>query len=106
MDRLSLTLPAGRGDTALHHGQRRAHERWPVQADVELLEPAVASGITINASVGGMRIAVDCALRAGDVCLLRVRFPSGKETLERGQIVWSREARDGCIAGLQFLGRN
>ena len=105
MERLSLTLPSGGRDAALHHGQRRAHERWPVQADVSLLEPTSGTGVTINASVGGMRIAVDGCLRPGDAVLLRLRFPSGKETLERARVVWSRAVRDGQIVGLQFVGQ-
>jgi hypothetical protein len=70
---------------------------------VRVIEPALGRGVTINASDGGLRIAVDCALRPGDVCLLVVDDPS-RPALERARVAWSRELRDGCIAGLQLIG--
>jgi hypothetical protein len=83
--------------------QRRGSGRRPLHAEVEVLDP-VGSGVTINVSEGGLRIAVDCTLVAGQVCLLRVHEPGVHRDLCRARVVWARELRDGCVAGLQILG--
>jgi hypothetical protein len=66
-----------------------------------MVEPVRAEGVTINISNGGLRFAVDCALRVGDLCLLVIDGDDG-EHIKRGRVVWTREARDGLIVGLQF----
>ncbi|MCA9625796.1 MAG: PilZ domain-containing protein [Myxococcales bacterium] len=84
--------------------QRRSSARRPFNADVELVSPVAGGGVTLNASEGGLRVAVDCPLAAGEICLLYVREGGSPERLERARVAWSRELRDGWIAGLQLIG--
>jgi hypothetical protein len=89
--------------------QRRAARRLSFNAHVELLSPRPGEGVTINASEGGLRIAVDCMLRPDEICLIRVDDPTtalanGAGTrIERARVAWSRQLPDGCIAGLELL---
>jgi PilZ domain-containing protein len=82
---------------------RRASRRTPFHASVQVLGRAVGSGVTLNASEGGLRIAVDCVLRPDEICLVRVDDPA-RGRIERARVAWSHELPDGCIAGLQLLG--
>ncbi len=82
---------------------RRTSRRMPLNAVVEVLEPAFAEGVTINASAGGLRIAVDQPLEVSLECLVKITYSSGKELIRRAQVVWSRVLPDGCIAGMKFI---
>lgn len=81
---------------------RRTSRRLPANAAVEILDPHPGAGVSINVSDGGLRVAVDCALCPGDVCLLSVDDPA-RPAIERARVVWTHSLRDGCIAGLQLL---
>jgi hypothetical protein len=70
--------------------------------DVEILEPVSASGVTIHAARGDLRVAVDRLLRAGERCLVRLAEESS-DRLTRVRVRWVREVRDGCIAGLEVI---
>jgi len=82
---------------------RRASVRFPVHAEVEVVEPAGASGITINVSGGGLRIALDRTVAVGEHCVLRVRTADGAEALEHVRVVWARELSDGAVLGVEFV---
>ncbi len=102
---MSLTLdtpahPVSVG--SLRH--RRETRRRPLHAEVDVMEPLTGGGVTINVSDGGLRIAVDCHLSVGDVCMLVIREPAKPVRLERARVVWSQELRDGCVAGLTVTG--
>ncbi len=84
--------------------QRRGSRRNPLHADVDVIEPRPGTGATINVSEGGLRIAVDCQLQVGDVCMLVIREPTQPVRLERARVVWVQEVRDGCVAGLSVTG--
>ena len=81
---------------------RRASRRMPFSAEIEVLGPNKGSGVAINRSEGGLRVAVDCDLMPGDICLLRVDHPHHPK-FERARVAWSRTLADGCIAGLELL---
>jgi hypothetical protein len=102
-DRLSSILPKGGADVAFHRGARRRSRRWALDAEVELLSPTRASGLAINASVGGLRIAVDRGVPVDHVCTLRVRTAPSHETLEHAKVVWSQARPDGYLLGLEFI---
>jgi hypothetical protein len=81
---------------------RRASQRYPLHADVEVLDPLHAHGVVINASDGGLRIAVDTALPLGAVCVLEVKSAEGA-TVELARVAWLRELRDGFLVGMSFV---
>ena len=103
VDRLASILPKGGADVAVHRGARRRFRRWALDAEVELLTPARGSGLAINASVGGLRIAVDRGVPVDHVCTLRVRTAPNHETIEHAKVVWSRAQPDGYVMGLEFI---
>jgi hypothetical protein len=84
--------------------QRRTSARRPLHASVDVLEPCEGAGVTINASDGGLRVAVDCKMEPGDIALFYVHEAGKVERLERAHVVWSREVRDGYIVGLRITG--
>jgi hypothetical protein len=89
----------------LRPSYRRNARRWPLQAEVEILEPVTGRGVAINGSALGMRIAVDCPLAEGLRCRILTRFGPGLEREENARVVWVLELRDGWIAGLELLER-
>jgi len=103
VDRLSSILPKGGADAALHRGARRRARRWALDAEVELLSPGRGSGLAINASVGGLRIALDRGLPIDEACTLRVRTAPEHETVEHARVVWSQARPDGYVLGLAFI---
>jgi len=102
MDRIASVVPVGGDDLAVHHGARRASRRFPLHADVELLEPRPATGVSLNVSAGGLRVALDQSVAIGELCVLRVRTAADRETIEYARVVWMRELVDGFLVGLQF----
>lgn len=103
LNRLSTILPTGAADGAVHKGARRRYRRWSFDADVELLSPVRGSGMAINASVGGLRVALDTEVPLNQVCTLRVRTTSDQETIEHARVVWSQSQPDGYLLGLAFV---
>jgi hypothetical protein len=103
MDRISGMFPDGEEDTDVHRGARRASQRYPLHADVELVEPLAATGVAINASTGGMRVAIDKALDVDALCVARIVTEAGAEIIEKARVVWTRELPDGWLVGLQFV---
>lgn len=97
-----LTVESVSGVRAVRR-DRRGSPRWPLHAEVEVLQPVQGQGVAINGSRGGMRIAVDCPLSEDDVCILRTRYGPGVTRTGRGRVVWSKPVRDGWIVGLALL---
>ena len=102
-ERLSTILPRGGVDAAVHRGARRRYRRWTFDAEVELLSPQSGTGMTINASVGGLRVALDTSIPVNEVCTLRVRTGPNHETVEHARVVWSQARPDGYVMGLMFV---
>lgn len=101
MPSLADTLPIGAGDFDFARGARRASRRYNLNADVAIVTPVRTEGIAINASAGGMRIAVDAALEVG--MTYEIRITTTLKTLtERARVVWCRECPDGFLVGLAF----
>ena len=90
------------GSTPSDHPGRRAEERFALQADVQVLEPFNAHGVVINASHGGLRVAVDRELPRGVVCVIEIHLEEGK-TVEMTKVVWSRSHPDGYLVGLSIV---
>jgi len=102
-DRLSSILPKGGADVAVHRGARRRSRRWALDAEIDLLGPVRGAGLALNASVGGLRIAVDMDVPVGQVCMLRVRTAPDQQTVEHAKVVWAKARPDGYVLGLQFV---
>ena len=102
MDRISSVVPVGGDDLAVHRGARRTSRRFPLHADIEVLEPRLATGVSINVSAGGLRVAIDEPVAVGEFCVLRVRTAADRETIEHARVVWTRELPDGFLVGLEF----
>ncbi|HET6417817.1 MAG TPA: PilZ domain-containing protein [Polyangiales bacterium] len=102
-DRLSSILPKGGADASIHRGARRQCRRWALDAEIDLLTPARGSGLAINASVGGLRVAVDTGVPVDQICTLRVRTAPDHETIEHARVVWSKAQPDGYVLGLEFI---
>lgn len=103
MDNPSTSPPVSSTRLGAFFRQRRGSRRRELNAEIEVIQPAPGTGVTINESDGGLRIAVDCALRIGELCTLRLSVPGGNSRLETGRVVWSRELRDGWIAGVERI---
>lgn len=85
-----------------HSGGERGALRYPLNADVEVLDPFQAHGVVINHSEGGLRVALDRELPLDVVCVLEIRLDEGK-TVEMAKVVWSQGHPDGYLVGLQFV---
>jgi len=59
--------------------------------------------LAINASVGGLRIAVDTGVPVDHICTLRVRTAPDHETIEHARVVWAQARPDGHVLGLEFI---
>jgi hypothetical protein len=81
---------------------RRNASRYPLNADVEILEPFNAHGVVINASQGGLRVAVDLELPLDAVCVVEVQLDEGK-TVELARVAWVKQHPDGYLIGLSFV---
>jgi len=81
---------------------RRNANRYPLNADVEILEPFNAHGVVINASQGGLRVAVDLELPLDAVCVVEVQLDEGK-TVELARVAWVKARPDGYLIGLSFV---
>jgi hypothetical protein len=69
-----------------------------------LLGPVRGAGLALNASVGGLRVAVDMGVPVGHVCKLRVRTAPDHQTVEHAKVIWSQARPDGYVLGLEFIG--
>jgi hypothetical protein len=75
-----------------------------LDAEIDLLGPVRGVGLAINASVGGLRVAVDMGVPVGEVCTLRVRTAPDHQTVEHARVVWAKAKPDGFLLGLEFIG--
>ena len=93
-------MPSG-GHTPSDHPGRRAADRYPIDADVEIGEPYGAHGVVINASEGGLRVAVDKALPEGAMCVAEIQTDAGV-SVEIVEVAWVQEHPDGYLVGLSY----
>ena len=94
MGKLGVSAEQGSG--------RRSTDRYPLNADVEILEPFNAHGVVINASEGGLRVAINVELPIDSICVVEVQLDEGK-TVELARVAWVRAHPDGFLVGLHFV---
>lgn len=85
-------------DSALHRGARRQYERWQLDAQVRIAE---GEGVTLNASSGGLRVAIDSALAIGDRVDVGLETEAGTFSV-RAEVVWCRASGGAFLSGLRF----
>lgn len=61
------------------------------------------TGIVLNLSSGGVRVAVTRALPVGARCYARLVTETGGELLLHLRVVWSRCRVDGCLLGMEIV---
>lgn len=103
MNRIGPLLPLGPGDSSVRHGSRRRSRRYPLNAEVAVIEPVSAEGIAINASAGGLRVMLDREVSEGESCLLELRFTEDRASRETARVIWAQQHPDGWVVGLEFL---
>ena len=82
---------------AAHYQARRRHARWLLDAEVSL---GRVRGLVLNASAGGLRVAVDERLPEGHVELLVTTEVTARR--QRAVVVWQKQLPDGWLCGLRF----
>lgn len=90
-------------DQAYHHGARRQSKRYRLNANVHIVSPVQADGVTLNMSAGGLRVVLSETIPQNQECLLEVWFTARRCHVERARVVWSQEYVDGWVLGLEFL---
>jgi hypothetical protein len=100
--RLSGLMPQGLLDAAFQYGARRRSRRWPVEGEVTFVAPHSVGAQLINASSGGLAVAVDSPISVGELCVVRVRTTEGQETQEHARVVWSKAQGGLWAIGLRF----
>lgn len=103
MERISSILPVGPRDELAHRGARRQTARYPVNADVHVIDPVEAEGVVLNASAGGLRVTLDRAIDVGTEISLELSFPHDRASHEVAEVIWVRELPDGYLVGLRFV---
>ncbi|MEM1414126.1 MAG: PilZ domain-containing protein [Myxococcota bacterium] len=90
-------IRAGDLGEGAHYKARRQHDRWSLHADVSL---GRVQGVVLNASAGGLRVAVDERLPEGLFELLVTTETTARR--KRAELVWQRRLRDGWLCGVRF----
>jgi len=94
----SEVRPATRG------GERRRADRWPSDAEIEILSPVRQTASALDVSKTRMQISLRDWLSAGTLCDLRIKTHAGSEFLRRARVVWTRREGRRCVSGLEVLG--
>ena len=103
MPEVSTFPPPASSKRRCYAAARGLSRRWPLNAQVKFFGQHKATGVTLNASDGGLRVAVDRQLTTGDVCTMQIMYDVDRPEVRRGEVVWTHELRDGCIAGFKFV---
>ena len=103
MQRISNLMPSGPHDELVHRGARRQSTRYPLDGEVKITAPIEAEGFLFNASVGGMRIAIDRAVEKGALLHMHVHFTDERHSDEVAEVIWCRELPDGFLVGVRFV---
>lgn len=99
--------PRGRKPSGVHPAApgptRRRGDRWPADAEVEILSPVRCIGWALDVSKGGIQVSLDEWLPAGTVCELRITTHTGRTMYKRARVVWMRRAEARCVSGLEIF---
>ena len=103
MNRAVMKARAKRRGLDLSQGARRSSRRWPLHASVKFTDPSPASGVALNLSDGGFRVAVDQPLTLGESCTAQIETDHPEKSIEQAEVVWVRELPEGWLVGLRFI---
>jgi len=91
-------------DPAAPGQERRRADRWPSDAEIEILSPVQQIASAIDVSKSGIQISLDQWLSAGTVCDLRIRAHTGRMLYKRARVLWTRRDGERCFSGLEVVG--
>jgi hypothetical protein len=94
----SQVRPAAGGD------ERRRADRWPSDADIEILSPIRTTASALDVSATGIQLSLDDWLSAGTLCDLRITTHTGRAILKRARVIWTRREGERCVSGLEVVG--
>ena len=107
---MQLTAPASSSGQDITLRQRRGSRRHALNAEVAVVEPRPGTGVAINRSETGLRVAVDCELRPGEMCFVRIAYQSDESAVVarfvQAKVRWARHAGGGWICGLELVDAN
>ena len=90
--------PAARAD------ERRRADRWPSDAEIEILSPIQQIASAIDVSRNGIQISLEQYLSAGTICDLRIQTHTGRVLYKRARVLWTRREGARCVSGLEVVG--
>jgi hypothetical protein len=67
-----------------------------------VVSPSRAEGVVLNASLGGLRIAIDKPLYVNDFCHLKIATDEGDGRWAKARVKWVKEMPDGWVVGLEL----
>jgi hypothetical protein len=89
---------------AARENERRHAERWPSDAEIEIVSPIQQTASALDVSKTGIQISLREWLSAGTMCDLRIKTHTGREFLRRARVVWTRREGSRCVSGLEVVG--
>ena len=90
-------------DEAFQKVARRKSGRELSNANVDFIEPVKTEGVAVNISEGGMRVAVYEKIPTEEDCIVKIWLTDDHHVSKRARIVWTKEAPDGWVLGLEFV---
>ena len=89
---------------AIGGDERRRADRWPSDAEIEILSPIHRSASALDVSKTGMQLSLDDWLSAGTLCDLRMTTHTGRIIHKRARVIWTRRVGERCVSGLEVVG--
>lgn len=100
--------PLGGESSAVHPAapgpERRRGDRWPSDAEIEIVSPVQQNASAIDVSKGGIQISLEQWLSAGTVCDLRIRAHTGRMLYKRARVLWTRREGAQFVSCLEIVG--
>lgn len=89
---------------ALGEDERRHADRWPSNAEIEILSPIRQIASALDISKTGIQLSLADWLSAGTLCDLRITTHAGRMIYKRARVIWTRRVGERCVSGLEVVG--